>query len=134
MNFYKRCLIIDDDPDDQELFLLAAGDLHEAPDCIFANNGVEGLALLNGLIDLPDFIFLDLNMPKMGGKECLIKIKENPRFKEIPVVIISTSSQHTHREEMQELGALDFITKPPHVTQLTKRLEEIFEKHPVHRD
>ena len=51
--------------------------------------------------NLPDLIFLDLNMPRMNGKQCLTQIKANGKFRRVPVVVYSTSAEKNEMEEMQ---------------------------------
>lgn len=101
-----RCLLIDDDKDDQEIFKLALQDINERVVCLTADNGVEGLQILLSAIDLPHFIFLDLNMPQMNGKDCLAAIRRDPRLAEIPVIIYSTSSDPRDIFESKKLGPL----------------------------
>ena len=73
----KNCLLIDDDQDDQELFLMALERVDSQIKCSVANNGVEGLAALSDHFYTPTHIFLDINMPKMNGIECLQRIRIN---------------------------------------------------------
>jgi CheY-like chemotaxis protein len=61
---------------------------------------------------LPDLILLDLNMPKMDGKQCLDELKKDERLSQIPVFIYTTSSQSKDIEYTLQLGAECFITKP----------------------
>ncbi len=68
----------------------------------------------------PDFIFLDLNMPEMGGRDCLVELKQNKHTQSIPVIIYTTSSEQEDIIETKEMGALDFITKPSKVSELTE--------------
>ena len=78
------------------------------------------------MVVLPDYIFLDLNMALMDGKECLKKIREQNHLKSIPVIIFSTSSSQKDKEETQKLGANAFITKPPLVSTLAEKLSDVF--------
>jgi CheY-like chemotaxis protein len=126
----KTCLLIDDDIDDQEIFALALSKINFPFDCIFANNGLEALKSLDQKTILPDYIFLDLNMPRMNGKECLAELKKNERLRHIPVVIYSTSSSLLDINDTRELGAKDFIIKPFSLTELTEKLEAFFRKQP----
>jgi CheY-like chemotaxis protein len=125
----KTCFLIDDDADDQEIFALALTQLNEALECQIANNGFEALQLLKKTRFLPDYIFLDLNMPKMNGKECLKELKKNERLKSIPVVIYTTSSSTMDMLDTKQLGASAFITKPFSLTELTETLNQFFEKN-----
>src|ERR671910_306752 len=101
MHQNRRVLIIDDDEDDRELFCEAVGYISKDIDCLHATDGENALELLAvGKGKLPDFIFLDLNMPRLNGKECLAEIKKLPRYTNVPVIIYSTSS---HQKDIQEI-------------------------------
>jgi len=108
----KSILLIDDDIDDQEFFMEAAKEVDDTMDCYLASSCEEGLALLNNMKVVPDYIFLDLNMPKVDGKKCLLELKKSARLKDIPVVIYSTSSLKKDIEETKAMGAVHFMTKP----------------------
>ncbi len=125
----KTCLLIDDDQDDQEIFMIALKDSGQHVKCYMANNAVLGLKQLDSdPAKVPDYIFLDLNMPGMNGKQCLEEIKSRPFLKDVPVVIFSTSSRPQDIKETQSMGAAAFITKPSSIRSLTKILAEFFEK------
>ncbi len=91
-------LIVDDDPDD--LWLFSVYEINKGYRCITASNGKEALQLLQNAIVKPHYIFMDLNLPVMNGKECLREIKKKPRFADIPVIIYSTSKLKTDMEEV----------------------------------
>jgi CheY-like chemotaxis protein len=125
----KICLLIDDDTDDQEIFTLALENVNKAFSCRVSGNPIEALAgLADAHTPLPDYIFLDLNMPRMNGKECLKEIKKNKRLKDIPVIIYTTSSLSADREEIYKLGASDFITKPYSLNELAEVLCAFFRR------
>ncbi len=128
MNFppmQKTLLIVDDDPDDIQLFCEAVTEISKTFHCFSAGNGEEALQLLNVTIVKPDFIFLDLNMPRMSGKQCLIQLKNNPQFANIPVIIYSTSKIEKDIEDSLRLGAVSFITKPNKFEELVKAISDI---------
>jgi CheY-like chemotaxis protein len=108
----KFILIVDDDSDDAQFLSEAVHQTNKTYTCIAVSNGDEALDFLYTTKRLPDFIFLDLNMPKINGKECLIKIKANHQFDNIPVIIYSTTSQKQEKDELYRLGANYFLTKP----------------------
>ena len=83
----KTLLIVDDDPDDIQLFCEALAEINETIHCFSATNGEEALQLLKATIVKPDFIFLDLNMPRMSGKQLLVQLKSDAQFASIPVII-----------------------------------------------
>ncbi len=123
------CFLIDDDGDDQEIFSLALNTIDENIGFVTANDGIEALDKLH--IDnafTPHFIFLDLNMVRMNGRECLRELKKIPRLNNIPVIIYSTSSEQKDITETIMLGAADYIVKPPSISLLTKRLEQVLRR------
>jgi CheY-like chemotaxis protein len=122
----RTCLLVDDDEDDKEIFCLALQKVDPSIDCITASDGKEALSILNNNSFIPDYIFLDLNMPLMDGKECLRQIKKRNHLDQVPVIIFSTSSAARDIEETKRLGASSFIVKPPLVETLAKKLSDIF--------
>ncbi|HZF65700.1 MAG TPA: response regulator [Chitinophagaceae bacterium] len=106
-------LIVDDDADDRSMFIDAIKEVDEEINCTSAIDGKQALDLLkNNYESLPDFIFLDLRMPRFSGKKCLLEIKKDEKLKSIPVVIYTTSKDVEEAKELQELGAVHFISKP----------------------
>lgn len=115
MEFFK-ILLVDDDEEDRAIvkdMLEMSNDEHIIS---FAVNGEEALRLLDNHFRLhsiiPSLIVLDLNMPKMNGTETLRNIKNDERFKNIPVIIYSTSINPLEKEKCMKLGAHSYITKP----------------------
>jgi CheY-like chemotaxis protein len=124
------CFLIDDDVDDQEIFILALSQMDIPVSCYTADDGY--LALQHFQQDpnfIPDLIFLDLNMPRVNGMQCLVEIKKDPRLSHIPVIIYSTSSSLADRQTAELLGASDFITKLTDIDELFKTLQDMFRKH-----
>lgn len=120
------CFLIDDDDDDQEIFSLALSNIDENIHCVTANDGIDALTRLHNEDKFtPHFIFLDLNMVRMNGRECLSEIRKIPRLDNIPVIIYSTSSEQRDISETKDLGAADYIVKPPSMALLEKRLEQV---------
>lgn len=112
-------LLVDDDIDDTFLFQEVLNDV--APQILLrtAANGQEALDTLNSTeAPLPALIFLDLNMPRMDGKQCLSLIKSSERLQHIPVIMYTTSSHSRDIEETMQKGAISFITKPSHISEL----------------
>jgi CheY-like chemotaxis protein len=120
-----RILLIDDDPDDQDIFMEAAAMVVPDIQCLVAKDGEQGLVTLESSSLLPDFIFLDINMPKMDGKEFLKRVKQHPVFMKIPVVIYSTSNHKSELGEYFMMGASNFITKPSEFSLLVTYLKSI---------
>jgi CheY-like chemotaxis protein len=117
------CFLVDDDADDLEIFSIAAAEVQRSIVCVTAVDGVDALQKLRSNERFtPDFIFLDLNMPRMNGKQTLVEIKKIPRLATVPVIIYSTSARPLDVEETLQLGAFHFLTKPSSITKLTKEL------------
>lgn len=125
----KSCLLIDDDEDDKEIFCIALAEANPAVTCFTAEDGVEALEMLRDKSFVPDYIFLDLNMPLMSGKECLVEIRKQNHLDNTSVIIYSTSASERDIQETSALGASGFITKPPVMGVLIEKLEEMFEVH-----
>lgn len=122
-----KIFLIDDDVDDLEIFSFALENIGHPVDCYTASDGTEAIAILNREKDfIPDYIFVDLNMPKMDGRSCLTEIKKIERLKNTPVIIYSTSTARKDIVETQELGATSYISKPSSISTLTTILKEVF--------
>ena len=127
MRQVQRVLIVDDDDDDRELFCEAIGHVSKEIKCIHATDGEMALRLLRADDkSTPDYIFLDLNMPRLNGKECLAEIKKINKVKDVPVIIYSTSNHRKDMEDTQLLGAADFLHKPNEFDLLISSLKNIF--------
>jgi len=110
-----KILLADDDPEDRAI-IEDALELDDAHGLIaFAENGEQALALLEQGFNrdhIPCLIVLDLNMPRLNGTQTLGKLKDDERFKDIPVIIYSTSINPLEKEKCMSLGAQAYITKP----------------------
>ena len=125
MQAYKSTtiLLIDDDEDDQELFKEAITKVNTEIDCQIARHWDEAQKKLKTFS--PSLIFLDLNLPRLNGKECLMKIKSIAEWRNIPVVIYSTSSLEHEIEETRKLGAVHFVTKQNTFNGICTSLREV---------
>lgn len=114
MNRNASILICDDDEDDLYLVKSVFNDTKFSNQIVYLKNGVELLEHLQNHKNetLIGLILLDLNMPKMDGREALKMIKSNPEFRRIPVIILTTSNSPQDIYQCYELGANCFITKP----------------------
>lgn len=123
---YIHIILADDDEDDRLFFTDAFDELKMKTKVQTFNDGVE---LMNYLMTenaiLPDVLFLDLNMPKKNGIECLHEIKANKRFDDIAIAIYSTSSSEEHIEETFVNGANIYIKKPNDFNTLKKVLSDV---------
>lgn len=128
---YKKILLVDDDADDRQIFEEL---LHELdPDSIVNNaeNGLEMVAMLNNAADdeLPGLIILDQNMPRMTGKESLVFLKGQPRYKDIPTIVYSTYQVRDFYQECLEMGAQDVVAKPDTMQAYREMIEQFLVAH-----
>ncbi len=125
MTTTKKIMIVDDDEDDMEFFCEAVMEIDASLACVTATNGEDALQKLRkGKTQLPDLIFLDLNMPRMDGKTCLRELKKDNDLKNIPVIISTTSSHHRDVQETLQLGAVHFMTKPSTFDRMKTGIEK----------
>ena len=107
--------IADDDEDDKELFIRSAKEVNRSISFVTASDGQEAMRLLKDERNLvPDYIFLDLRMPRISGQQCLEEITKDERLQRIPVFIYTTSKDVRESIELKKRGAVRFITKPDH--------------------
>jgi CheY-like chemotaxis protein len=124
----KQCLIIDDDEDDQEIFLMCLKKVSSRINCVAVNDGVEAVSMLKTEKSFtPDYIFIDVNMPRMNGIDCLRILKNMERLKYAKIFMYSTTSEGSAVLESKKLGANDFIIKPSKTAELKEKLSKIFE-------
>ena len=113
-------LMADDDADDREMTREAFAANHLHNDLRFVVNGVELMDYLKrrgayadpAAAPVPGLILLDLNMPKKDGREALEEIKADPKLREIPVVVLTTSKEEEDIHRSYQLHANSYITKP----------------------
>lgn len=90
-----------------------------------ANNGEKALEYLNNDTSLPDFILLDLNMPKMNGIEFLKLLKSKEKIKYIPIIILSSSNNHNDVKECYDIGIAGYVIKPLHYEDYSDRISSL---------
>jgi CheY-like chemotaxis protein len=123
---YIHIILADDDEDDRLFFTDAFSEIKINTKVDTYNDGIELMSYLNSDgARLPQILFLDLNMPKKNGIECLLEIKSNPKFNDIAVAIYSTSCSEEHIEETFVNGANIYIKKPNDFELLKKALSEV---------
>jgi CheY-like chemotaxis protein len=118
-------LLADDDDDDCDFFREALEELKIPFSLTTVHDGVKLMDFLAAqpADNLPDILFLDLNMPRKNGTECLLDIKKNEKLQKLSVIIFSTSLDKAIVEHMYENGATYYIRKPGDYTQLKKVIE-----------
>ncbi len=108
-------LLVEDDPDDIDLLQAALKNFQIAYRMDTVMQGDNVLPHLTNLTRLPDIIVLDLNLPRMHGREVLLQLKSSTPYQNIPVAILTTSSSTADRDFCQKAGAEVFLTKPTSV-------------------
>jgi CheY-like chemotaxis protein len=121
----NKILLIDDDPEEFDIFCNTVSSLDKSIDCIQALNCKQGFQKLESSSGLPRYIFLDLNMPASQGKYCLERLKQHPLYAKVPVFIYTTSNREVDIEETKKLGAEMFITKPDNIHDLKRILSYV---------
>jgi CheY-like chemotaxis protein len=120
-------LLVEDDQDDVELMQDALRDNGIEFTMEVVKQGDKVIPFLKVCKNFPNIILLDLNLPKMHGREILSRIKLSDDFKHIPVAILSTSSSKAEREFCLSAGATKFLTKPTTVDGFNKTIQSIME-------
>jgi CheY-like chemotaxis protein len=116
----KTIMLIEDNPDDEELTRLAFKRNHILNDVVTARDGAEaleylfGTGLFNGrdLSQMPDIILLDLKLPRLSGHEVLQRLRTDPRTRLIPVIVLTSSNEREDILTSYRLGANSFVRKP----------------------
>lgn len=117
-----KILLADDDPDDRFFFDLVLKDLAIPTQLTTVEDGVKLMDYLIKHSDKrPDVLFLDLNMPRKNGSECLTEIKNKPKLKDLPVIIYSTSLHEDIADILYKKGAHYYIRKTD-IVELKKTL------------
>ncbi len=128
MEEMKTFMIVDDDSEDCSFFCEAVTEIDADVQVVIAINGEDALMKLREMNTLPDFLFLDLNMPRMDGRQCLAELKKDFKLKHIPVIIFTTSSSQRDIDDTKKLGAAYFLTKPSDFHSLHSKIQFVVEK------
>jgi two-component system response regulator len=128
----KTILLVEDNPDDAELTLMALTRVTELNNIIVAHDSVE---LLRYMLDprhddndrelLPTVIFLDLKMPKINGIEVLQRLRANDRTRDVPIVMLTSSDEQQDIQAAYGSGANSYIRKPVDSRRFNECLEKI---------
>jgi CheY-like chemotaxis protein len=132
MKTLKRILLIEDSLKDVDLTLAALEEHNLANEVVVARDGIEALDYLHHrgqyadrAEGLPAVIFLDIKMPKMDGLEVLRHIKANPRFKNIPVVMLTSSKEEPDLAACYSLGVNAYVVKPVDFQQFVDAVKQV---------
>jgi CheY-like chemotaxis protein len=118
-------LLADDDEDDCSFFEEALGELALSVALTTVCDGERLMQFLNTEADpLPHVLFLDLNIPRKNGMECLLEIKSSKKLEDLSVIIFTTSSEQYMVNALFDKGALYYIRKPAEFSQLKKVIQQ----------
>lgn len=117
------CYLIDDDQDDREFFAMAIADVDATITLETADSAVEAIARLKKSFLNPDLIFLDINMPRIDGWECLRELRQIDQLRHTPIVIYSTTENVIRLPQPE--GYTAFLTKQPKIADLTVKLKTL---------
>ncbi|MEN2487070.1 response regulator [Flavobacterium sp. B11] len=118
-------LLADDDEDDCLFFKEALDEITVSADLSTVHDGVQLINYLqNNILNLPDVLFLDLNMPRKNGLECLDEIKKDEKLKNLPIIIFSTSLDSEIVNNLYLKGASYYIRKPGEFSKLKNVIEK----------
>jgi two-component system, chemotaxis family, response regulator Rcp1 len=118
-------LVVEDEPADVALLQLAFEQCSQWPSVDIVSNGEQALSWLRSNVAGPEWVLLDLNLPRMGGKEVLRELRKDPRLEALPVVVFSSSANLQDVTECYELGANCYVEKPYEFAKLVKLLESL---------
>jgi two-component system response regulator len=129
----KEILLVEDNPDDVELTRIAFDEAKVANRLVVVRDGAEALDYLfaRGVHagrdpdDLPSIVLLDLNLPRVDGREVLQAIRENPRTRSLPVVVLTTSTEPFDLESAYALGVNSYIRKPVDFEQFVWAVKQV---------
>ena len=131
----KVILLVEDNPDDVELTRIAFAEAKIANNLVVVGDGVEALDYLfargayadRDATDLPSIVLLDLNLPKVDGREVLqaIRSSDNERMRRLPVVVLTTSTEPFDVETSYALGVNSYIRKPVDFEQFVWAVKQV---------
>jgi CheY-like chemotaxis protein len=129
----KPILLVEDNPDDVELTMMALEKSRISNEVVVVGDGVEALDYLFARGDfagrdagvMPQVILLDLNMPRMDGLEFLRRIRADEKTRLLPVVVLTTSNEDKDKIESYKLGANSFVRKPVDFQQFVEAVQQL---------
>lgn len=119
-------VLVEDNPDDEELTLRALKKQNVANDIEVVRDGVEALEyLLNDANPLPNLVLLDLNLPKIGGLQVLQRLRREARTQYLPVVVLTSSDEDRDLIDGYRLGANSYVRKPVDFNQFSEAVRNL---------
>lgn len=121
----RVCYVVDDDADDQEIFLMAV-EVIENSELQFKmfSRAKDLLDELSNCNNYPDYVFMDINMPEMDGFECLAQLRTLNIPNELKLIVVSTSGSQHDMNRAKSLGAESYIVKPYSISEYSQILRQ----------
>jgi CheY-like chemotaxis protein len=123
----KKIVLAEDDEDDSLFFEDALNSIPNQPVLIRAKDGVELTGLLDDMSPVPDLIFLDINMPRKNGTQCLHEIRRQDELDQVPVIVLSTTNSEAIIEQMYQSGANLYIQKPSDIRMWRRAIAKVLD-------
>lgn len=125
------CFLIDDDADDRDFLLDALANLDSKLTFLWAKDGAEGVKMLSSGEIIPELILLDLNMPKMAGPECLVRLRKLPHLLATPIYIYTTAQcSQLLISNLISAGARNVLMKPIRMNDLVRMMKNLIDQIP----
>jgi two-component system response regulator len=129
----SRILLVEDNPDHQELTLMTLAENNVLNEVVTVSDGLEALEYLFGTgkyagrdpRDVPALILLDLKLPKLGGIEVLRRVREDERTRYVPVVILTSSSEEEDIVASMANGANSYVRKPVDFSRFVEQVHRL---------
>ena len=129
----KIVLLVEDNPDDEELTRLAFDECHLANELVVVRDGQEALDYLFStgryagcdIAELPQVVLLDLKLPKVDGLEVLQRVRSDERTKRLPVVVLTSSKEEQDLIDSYSMGASSYIQKPVDYLQFVEAVRQL---------
>ncbi|MEA5419921.1 response regulator [Spirulina sp. CCNP1310] len=121
----RPIILVEDNPDDERLTLRSLRRSKVTNPILIARNGEEALDLIFSTQPLPTVVLLDLKLPKLNGLDVLRRLRAEPRFKTLPVVVLTSSSEERDIIESYNLGANSYVRKPVDFEQFAQAVSQL---------
>ncbi len=129
----QSILLVEDNPDDEELIRRSLGKIRLADDMVVVHDGVEALDYLFATgtfegrdpADLPTVMLLDLNLPRIGGLEVLRRVRAADRTKRLPVVVLTSSDERADVISSYDLGVNSYVRKPVDFAEFSEAVTQL---------
>lgn len=123
---YKHFFLIDDDPDELDIFSEGLSEANPGCFCTWADSPFKALDMLKTVV--PDIIFLDINMPRMDGFDCLREIKKMDNVAHVPVILYSNGINDEACKKAVDLGASGCVRKAADIPKLASIIRKVLQR------